>query len=254
MKTCLAFLALMAAVLPAAAAVDADFGLIGITGFETARLNAFCDGSVVPTPCDITFEFHDVNGRTLKQVSMILQPETSGFADFSVGAAAFVPGRVEIDPCFKILRGTAQGSVEIFDNFTQRTRMVITWGDGARARSAADVDFGTVAITRSDIARMGASCEGDGSVVPAPCDITFEFHDANGRVLKASRMSVPAGTGAFLDLRYPEAGSTERRVLIDPCWTVANGAAVLDLQTVDSFTGLTLTQAYPAALVTSTLN
>jgi hypothetical protein len=254
MKTCLVFLALMAAVLPAAAAVDADFGLIGITGFETARLNAFCDGSVVPTPCDITFEFHDINGRTLKQVSMILQPETSGFADFSVGAATFVPGRIEIDPCFKILRGTAQGSVEIFDNFTQRTRMLINWGDGARARSAADVDFGTVAITRSDIARMGASCEGDGSVVPAPCDITFEFHDANGRVLKSERKSVPAGTGAYFDLNYAESGSTERRVLIDPCWTVANGAAVLDLQTVDSFTGLTLTQGYPAALVTSTLN
>jgi hypothetical protein len=253
MKTCLALLAILAAVLPAAAAVDADFGLVGITGFETARLNAFCDGSVVPTPCDITFEFHDINGRTLKQVSMVIQPETSGFVDFSVGAATFVPGRVEIDPCFKIIRGTAQASVEIFDNFTQRTRLLINWGDGARARSAADVDFGTVAITRSDIARMGAFCEGDGSVMPA-CDITFEFHDANGRVLKLERKSVPAGTGAFLDLRYSEVGSTERRVSIDPCWTVANGAAVLDLQTVDSFTGLTLTQAYPAAPVTSTLN
>jgi hypothetical protein len=99
---------------------------------------------------------------------------------------------------------------------------------------------------------MSASCEGDGSVVPPPCDITFEFHDANGRVLKAARMSVPAGTGAYLDLRYPETGSTERRVSIDPCWTVANGAAVLDLQTVDSFTGLTLTQGYPSALVSST--
>ena len=44
MKTCIAFLALIAPAL--SAAVEADFGLIGITGFETARLNAFCDGSV----------------------------------------------------------------------------------------------------------------------------------------------------------------------------------------------------------------
>jgi hypothetical protein len=65
-------------------------------------------------------------------------------------------------------------------------------------------------------------------------------------------MSVPAGTGAFLDLHYIEAGSTASRVSISPCWIVANGAAVLDLQTVDSFTGLTLTQAYPAALVAAT--
>jgi len=247
MRNCVVLLALIAAVWPAAAA-EADFGLIGITGFETARLNAFCDGSVTPIPCDITFEFHDISGRTLKQVSMIIQPEASGFVDFSLGAGLFVAGRVEIDPCWTILRGTAQASVEIFDNFTQRTRMLINWGDGAMTRSAADVDFGTVAITRADIARMGAFCEGDGSVAPG-CDVTFEFHDANGRVLKSSRMSVPAGTGAFLDLRYSEAGSTASRVLISPCWTVANGAAVLDLQTVDSFTGLTLTQGYPAALV-----
>jgi hypothetical protein len=252
MKTCLALFALIVAALPAAA-VEVDFGLIGITGFETARLNAFCDGSVTPVPCDITFEFHDITGRTLKQVSMIIQPEASGFVDFSLGAGLLVAGRVEIDPCWTILRGTAQASVEIFDNFTQRTRILINWGDGAVARSAADVDFGTVAITRADIARMGAFCEGDGSVVPS-CDVTFEFHDANGNVLKASRMTVPAGTGAYLDLRYIETGSTATRVLISPCWTVASGAAVVDLQTVDSFTGLTLTQAYPGALLTSAPN
>src|SRR5438552_1850315 len=121
MKACVSLFALIAAALPAAA-VEADFGLVGITGFETARLNAFCDGSVTPTPCDITFEFHDIGGRTLKQVSMLLQPETSGFVDFSLPAAAFAPGRVEINPCLKVVRGTAQASVEIFDNFTQRTR------------------------------------------------------------------------------------------------------------------------------------
>jgi hypothetical protein len=250
-KTCIAFLALIAPAL--SAAVEADFGLIGITGFETARLNAFCDGSVVPAPCDITFEFHDMNGRVLKQVSMTLQPETSGFLDFSLAAATFVPGRVEIAPCWTIQRGTAQASLEIFDNFTERTRMLINWSPGAQPRSAADVDFGAVAITRSDIARMGAFCEGDGSVVPA-CDVIFEFHDVNGRVLKSTRMTLPANTGAFVDLTYSEAGSTARRVLISPCWTVASGAAVLDLQTVDSLTGLTITQAYPAALVTAALD
>jgi hypothetical protein len=221
------FISFDGCVLPAAAAGEADFGLMGITGFESARLNAFCDGSVVLTPCDITFEFHDINGRTLKQVSTIVQPESTGFVDFTLGASLFVPGRVEIDPCFTILRGTAQASVEIFDNFTQRTRILIDWGDGSRARSAADVDFGAVAITRSDIARMGAFGEGDGSVMPA-CE------------------------GAYLGLRYFEAGSTATRVSIEPCWTVANGAAVLDVQTVDSFTGFTLTQGYPAALVSST--
>jgi hypothetical protein len=249
MKTYVALLAFMAAALPAAAA-EAHFGLIGITSFETARLNAFCDGSVTPTPCDITLEFHDINGRVLKQTSMIINPESSVCVDYSVGARAFVSGRVEIEPCFTVLRGTAQASVEIFDNFTQRTRLLINWGAGAMPRVAADVDFGAVAITRADIARMGAFCEADSSVVPA-CDVTFEFHDANGGVLKSQRMSVPAGTGAYLDLRYIEAGSTATRVTIEPCFTVANGAAVLDLQTIDSLTGLTVTQAYPAARLTA---
>lgn len=250
MKTCIALFALIAAALPAAAAVEADFGLVGVTSFETARLNAFCDGSVDPAPCDVTFEFHDINGRTLRQVSMILQPETGGFVDFGQPGGPGLPNRVELAPCIKVLRGTAQASLEIFDNFTQRTRLLINWCDGSRAVSAADVDFGTVAITRGDIARMGATCTADGSVVPA-CDVTFEFHDATGRVLKAERKSIPAGASAFSDLRYSETGSTERRVTIDPCWTVAVGAAVLDLQTVDIFTNLTVTQAYRAAVVTS---
>lgn len=249
MKTYVALFVLIAAAFPAAA-IEADFGLIGITSIETARLNAFCDGSVTPTPCDITLEFHDISGRTLKQVSMIIQPESSGFLDFSLGAGLFVPGRVEIAPCWTILRGTAQASVEIFDNFTLRTRLLINWGDGAVARSAADVDFGAVAITRSDFARMSASCDGDGSVVPA-CDIVFEFHDANGRVLKSERKSVPAGASVFSDLHYAEAGSTERRVTIEPCWTVASGAAVLNLQTIDTLTSLTVTQAYPSSLVSA---
>jgi len=252
MKADIFFFALIAAAVPAAA-VDADFGLIGITGFETARLNAFCDGSVVATPCDITFEFQDINGRVLKQVSMILQPETSGFTDFSLGDVTFVSGRVEIQPCWTILRGSAQPSLEIFDQFTQRTRLLINWGAGALPRSTADVDFGAVAITRFDVARMGAFCEGDGSDAAA-CDVTFEFHDGAGRVLKSTRMTLPANTGAFVDLKYAEAAPTAARVLIAPCWTVATGAAVLDLQTVDSLTGLTITQAYPAASLTLGLN
>ena len=76
MNTHLVLLAFATAAL--ASAADANFGLIGISRFETARLTAYCDGSVVPTPCDITFEFHDMSGRTVKQASMTLQPGTGG--------------------------------------------------------------------------------------------------------------------------------------------------------------------------------
>lgn len=250
MKFYLALSALAIAALPAMAS-DADFGLIGITSFETARLNAFCDGSVVPTPCDITFEFMDVNGRVLKQVSMILQPETTGFVDFSLPATtAALPSRVEIAPCWTVLRGTAQASLELIENFTQRTRLLIPWSAAAAPRSSADVDFGATGITVFDTLRMSANCEGD-STDSVACDVTFEFHDSQGQTLKAARLAIPAGSSGFVDLNFSDTKATAGRVTIDPCWTVASGAAVLSVQTFDRFTGLTLSQAYPAALVSS---
>src|SRR5204862_4598687 len=97
----LVFLAFTTAAL--ASAADANFGLIGIARFETARLTAYCDGSVTPTPCDITFEFHDIGGRTLKQAAMTLQPGTGGFVDLTP-AETGIAGMVQIDPCWKVLR------------------------------------------------------------------------------------------------------------------------------------------------------
>jgi len=235
----------LAIAIPAAAA-DIDLGLVGITPFETARMNAFCDGSVTPTPCDITFEFHDANGNVLKQVSIILQPETTSSVDYAVRASTALPSRIEIDPCFKVLRGTAQLSVELIENLTQRTHLLINWGAGAAPHSGADVDFGAVGITRFDTARMGAACEGDSTDSPV-CDVTFEFHDAAGNVLKSARMSIQPGASAFVDLNFSDTKAAGGRVTIDPCWTVASGAAILDLQTIDRLTGITVTQAYPAA-------
>jgi hypothetical protein len=246
---------LLAALLFSAAsamAMDADFGLIGVTQLETARLNAFCDGSVVPAPCDVTFEFHDIKGGTLKQVSMVLQPETTGSVDFGLPttAAASFANRVEVHPCIKVLRGTAQPSLELMENFTHRTRMLISWTSGAMARSNADADFGAAGITTYDTARMGATCQ-DESTDAVPCDVTFEFHDANGRTLKSARMSIAPGTAASLDLTLANTAGSTGRVTIDPCWTVASGAAVLSLQIIDKLSGLTLSQGYPASFASA---
>src|SRR2546430_3635037 len=49
--------------------------------FENARLTAYCDGSVKPVPCEVTFEFENLAGRTLKQATLTIQPNTSGFLD-----------------------------------------------------------------------------------------------------------------------------------------------------------------------------
>lgn len=230
----------------AASAMEADFGLIGLTSFENARLTAYCDGSVTPTPCDITFTFTHVGGRVLKQSTMTLQPGTSGFVDLAV-AQTGISGLVQIDPCWKVLRGAAFASLQVFDIFTQRTRILINWGDRSVARTG-DVDFGLVGITQFDTARVGAFCEGDGSVTPSPCAVTFEFHDAGGKTIKQTTLILEPETGGFVDLKYNETGGAGRRVEIKPCFTVVRGTAVGTLSTIDNFTGLTITQAYPAAL------
>ena len=214
--------------------------------FENAQLTAYCDGSVAASPCDFTLTFHDVNGRTLKQATLTLQPGTGGFLDFTP-SPAILGSPNELDPCVKVLRGAGFASLEIFDMFTQRTRILLNWGDRSLPRTG-DIDFALAGITPFHTARLGAYCEGEGSVMPPPCDVTLEFHDIQGRLLKQSRMTLQPDTGGFLDLRWLETGSPSRKVEIQPCIKVAGGAAIGTLAIVDNFSGLTLTQAYPAAL------
>jgi hypothetical protein len=92
--------------------------------------------------------------------------------------------------------------------------------------------------------------------MPPPCDVTFNFSDAQGRTLKQSRIVVPAGAGGFLDLKWSDIGATSRRVEIDPCWKIASGetaggTAVASLALLDNLTGLTIAQSYPAAAVSA---
>ena len=248
MRSYLALSFLAIATLPIAA-MDSDFGTIGITSFETARMIAFCDGSVVPAPCDITFTFHDLNGKVLKQTTMTLAPETTGFLDFSLTGLAVFSGRVEINPGWTVLRGTAQASLELIENFTQRTRLLIAWSGGAMPRPGGDVDFGAADITAFDTARMSAACQASG---PA-CNVVFTFHNATGEVLQTSRAVVQPGAAAFADFRIPSTSASGGRITIDPCWTVANGSAVLSFQTFDTFSGLTLTQAFPSLFASASL-
>ncbi|MBZ5608576.1 MAG: hypothetical protein LAP38_09975 [Acidobacteriia bacterium] len=232
---------------------EVHFGPIQIAAFENARLTADCDGSVTPTPCEVTFEFRHGGGRLLKQATMMIQPGAAGFLDLAA-AQTGIAGPVLLDPCWKVTRGSATASLEVFDTFSLRTRILINWGDRSVPRSG-DVDFGLAGITPLDTARINAFCSDDQDVpgrLPAECDVTFEFHDAQGRLLKQTRMTLQPGTAGFAELRWPETGATARRVELDPCWTVASGLAVGTFSVIDTFTGLTIAQAYPATLISGT--
>ena len=223
-----------------------SFGMIGLIPSETARLNAFCDGSVRPAACDVTFAFHDTQGRLLKQTVLTLPPGTSSFVDLPAPPGGTV-APLQIVPSFMVSRGTALMSLELFDTITDRTQLLIDWGDGARPRTG-DADFGPAGLTYMDTARLGAFCEGDGSVMPQSCDITFSFFDMNGRTLKQARMTLAPGTSEFLDLKLSDTTSTARRLEIEPCFTVERGTAVGSVAIVDGLTGMTLTHAYPGRL------
>jgi hypothetical protein len=231
-------------------AAEVHFGPIQIAAFENARLAATCDSASVP--CEIVFEYESANGRVLKQASMTVQPGAAGYLDLSA-AQSGISGPVLADPCWKVLRGSALPSLQVFDTLTLRTRILINWGDRSVPRSG-DIDYGLAGITFFDTARMSASCSDESNVPgrgPLPCDVTFEFHDAGGRTLKQTRMTLQPGTIETAELRWQEAGGTGRRVEIDPCWKVAGGAAIGALAVIDNLSGLTLAHAYPAVLVTA---
>ena len=226
----------------APAATEVNFGLIGVTQFENARLTGYCDGSVMPA-CDFEFMFEDAGGRVLKTTTLTLRPNSGGYLDFTpvVGAG----GAVQIDPCFKVLRGAGYASLEIFDTLTQRTRILINWGDRSQPQTG-DIDFPLAGITPFDTAHMAVYC--DGSVMPTPCDVSLEFHDINGGQVKTTSMILPAGSAGFLDLKWSEKGSTARRVEIEPCIKVLRGSAVATLAIVDNYNARTVTLGYPAVL------
>jgi hypothetical protein len=219
------------------------FGLIGFLPFETARLNAFCDGSVVPAPCTANLEFHDLSGRLLKLMQLNLAPGTGGSVDLAT-VAGIAGGASEIVPSFELASGNIFTSLELADSSSSRTRLLVDWGDGAMPQTG-NGSFGMAGITASDKGRAGVFCPAaNGSTDrPAPCDVSFEFLDVSGKVLKTSRLTVQPGTANFVDLTRQETESRERRVEVEPVWQVTAGAPVLTLAIVDN-SGLTITHSF----------
>ena len=103
-------------------------GTVGITGFDTARLNAFCPADPTRTgggdPCDVTFIFHDNAGRIFKQARMMLSPGKAGFLDLRAAETGLTARRVEADPCFRVGGGGAIMNFEMIDTLTGLTLLL----------------------------------------------------------------------------------------------------------------------------------
>jgi hypothetical protein len=230
-----------------AAATEVHFGPTALASTETARLNAYCDGSVAPNSCTLTAQFRMADGSVAIAQRLIIQPGNSGFVDLPAARAGITRGRGEIAPCWDIGQGAVLVSLEIFDTGSQRTRLLVNWGDRSLPRSG-DIDAAPFGLTATETARLGAFCPEDSR---AACNVTFEFHDAAGRLLKQSTASITPGASASLDFHAAEGASVlgGRRITIDPCWKVGDFPAVVTLAIIDDGLGIPTVQAYPAVLV-----
>jgi hypothetical protein len=226
---------------------EVHLGPTAISSLETARLSAYCDGSVVPGPCVVTFEFRKPDGTTLLTNTQTLRPGTGAVLDLSADRAGIARGFGEIDPCWDIQRGGVFLSLEVFNSATLRTRMSIGWGGRSLPRSG-DIDFAPAGITSSDTARLGAFCPDDTRSAPS-CRVHLEFHDLNGRTLKQADLTLRPGASGFLDLAFSEVPSAAGRLMIEPCIKAGTGAPVVGtLALIDAGLGQPTAQTYPAAL------
>ena len=66
------------------------------------------------------------------------------------------------------------------------------------SRELSDIDFAPAGLGPTETARLGAFCPADERFA-APCNLTFEIHDENGRILKQSNATIRPGASAFLD-------------------------------------------------------
>jgi hypothetical protein len=228
-------------------AAEVHFGPTAISSIETARLSAYCDGSVVPGPCLVTFEFRKPDGTTLLTNTQTIQPGAGAFLDLPADRAGITRGHGEIDPCWDVQRGGVFLSLEVFHSGNLRTRMSIGWSDRSLPRSG-DIDFAPAGLTSSDTARLGAFCPDDTRGAPA-CRVHLEFHDLNGRTLKQADLTVQPGGSGFLDFRFSEAASSARRLMLQPCIKVGDGGPVVaTLGIIDDGGGQPAVQTYPALL------
>ena len=239
--------------IPPAVAAEAEFGVTGLTFYETARLSAFCSEHLAlgraAEPCEVTFTFHSTEGRDFRQATLTLPFGTGGSLDLRGSDVAARGSTVEIVPCLKIGRGAVVVTFQTFDNFTLRTNLLVNWSDRSVHRSG-EIDFGMAGLTAFDTGRLSASCPDDltpAGQPPDPCNVTLIFHDVRGRVLKQSQMTLPPGTSASVDLRASEAGLTSSRGEIVPCIKVGRGMVIGGFRLLDNLTGHTNALVHPAA-------
>jgi hypothetical protein len=112
------------------------FGMVGITPYETARINVvvLADGAAPATGCRVAFGYFNKKGRVLKQDLKTILPGHGEVFDL-VGVEALPTGpiklRTEIRPVAELAPTTTDpchiaATFELFDNVTGKASIVAT--------------------------------------------------------------------------------------------------------------------------------
>ena len=112
-------------------AVEYHFGMVGLTRSETARLNVINLGRET---LSISINFVDSSGRVLGRSVERLEPDHATFLDFTPSSVDIGPGRLQIHAWFEYETGGSPKvipSLELFDNDTGKTRLVLGACDGS---------------------------------------------------------------------------------------------------------------------------
>ncbi len=115
-------------------AVEFNFGMIGITRGQTARLSMLNLGR---EPINLSLNFTDSEGRLIKRSFEMVEGGHSIFLDLTPGTVDDVAGRFQIHASIEAAgRGGDAGrqfipTLEVFDNETGRTHVVLCACDGS---------------------------------------------------------------------------------------------------------------------------
>ena len=114
------------------------FGMVGITPYETARLNVvvLADGGAPATGCRIAFGYLTDEGRVIRQDLKTILPGHGAFFDLP-GVEALPPGPIKIRTAIRPLVEVAPvqattdpchmtATFELFDNVTGKASIIAT--------------------------------------------------------------------------------------------------------------------------------
>jgi hypothetical protein len=272
-------------VYPAAPLTQFNFGMIGLTRGQTARLNVTYDhvvsidpslhnppGDIPPDPYRVTLSFVNRDGRVVAQNVVLLAMGKAALLDFSAVDLNFtrtaVRAVVDVDGHDangnnRVLLPAVLPSVEVFNNDNGQTSALDPGSISSFSPQPDAPGFGMFGLARNHTARINVAYVGThnppglhnppGDVPPDPCRVTMRFVNGDGRVMAENTQMVEFGKSAFFDFptRAVAAGARQRLravVIVDPNIRGIAPCVMPSLEVFNNDTGKT-TVFYPGSLL-----